>query len=52
MALLFVMVMNNCIIKLPVPAYFFFPPERFPFLGFLSVSEVSGSVTSGGNIGP
>ena len=45
MALLFLMVMNNCIIKLPVPACFFFPPERFPCLGFLLVSEVSGSVT-------
>ena len=45
MALLFLMVMNKFIIKLPVPACFFFPPERFPFLGFWSVSLVSGSGT-------
>ena len=44
MALLFVMVMNNCIIKLPLPACFFFTPEHCPFLGFLPGSEVSGSV--------
>ena len=43
--LLVQMLMNNCIIKLPVPACFFFTPEHFPCLGFLSVSEVSGSVT-------
>ena len=45
MALLFLMVMNKFIIKLPVPACFFFPLEPFPFLGFLSVSQVSGSGT-------
>ena len=43
MALLFVMVMNNCIIKLPVPACFFFSPVCFHLLSFWSVSEVSGS---------
>ena len=45
MALLFLMARNKFIIKLPVPAGFFFPPERFPFLGFWSVSLVSGSGT-------
>ena len=43
--LLVQMLMNKFIIKLPVPACFFFPLERFPFLGFLSVSQVSGSGT-------
>ena len=45
MALLFLMVMNKFIIKLPLSACFFFPPECFPLLSFWSVSEVSGSVT-------
>ena len=44
MALLLLMVMNNCIIKLPLPACFFFTPEHCPCLGFLPGSEVSGSV--------
>ena len=43
--LLVQMLMNKFIIKLPVPACFFFPLEPFPFLGFLSVSQVSGSGT-------
>ena len=44
MELLLLMVMNNCIIKLPLPAGFFFTPEHCPCLGFLPGSEVSGSV--------
>ena len=45
MGLLIQMVMNKFIIKLPVLACFFFTPERFPFIGFWSVSQVSGSGT-------
>ena len=44
MELLLLMVMNNCIIKLPLPPCLFFTPEHCPFLGFLPGSEVSGSV--------
>ena len=40
--LLVQMPMNKFIIKLPVPACFFFPPECSPLLSFWSVSEVSG----------
>ena len=45
MALLFLMVMNKFIIKLPLSAWFFFTPECIPSLSFWSVSEVSGSAT-------
>ena len=45
MALLFLMVMNKFIIKLPLSAWFFFTPECIPCLSFSSVLEVSGSAT-------
>ena len=44
MALLLLMVMNNCIIKLPLPPSLFFTPELCPFVGFLPGPEVSGCV--------
>ena len=46
MALLFLMVMNKFIIKLPVTACFLFPLETFPFFDFLSVSLVSATNSS------